>query len=130
MTAQGLKVLESRHDQQETLKRIEGAIARYGMTVFARVDHGAAAEKAGMELRPTVVLLFGSPRAGTPLMHQTPTLAIDLPIRMLVWQDADGVTRLAYNDPAWLLSRHGARDDGSIQPMIAALAAVASEAAR
>ncbi len=128
MTAEGLKVLRSRHGPQATLDRIEVAIARYGMAVFARIDHGAAAEKADMELRPTVVLLFGNPRAGTPLMQQTPTIAIDLPIRMLVWEDAQGVTWLAYNDPAWLLRRHGAPDDGSIKPMIEVLAAVASEA--
>ena len=128
MTAEGLKVLPSRHGPAETLQRIEVAMARYGMTVFARVDHGAAAEKAGMKLRPTVVLLFGNPRAGTPLMQQTQTIAIDLPIKMLVWQDEQGVTRLGYNDPAWLLRRHGAPNDGSADMMTEALAAIASEA--
>jgi uncharacterized protein (DUF302 family) len=128
MTAEGLKVLQSRHGPAETLQRIEVAMARYGMAVFARVDHGAAAEKVGMELRPTVVLLFGNPRAGTPLMQKTPTIAIDLPIKMLVWQDEQGVTRLGYNDPGWLLRRHGAPHDGSADVMTEALAAIASEA--
>ena len=128
MTAEGLKVLQSRHGPVETLQRIEVAMARYGMAVFARVDHGAAAEKVGMELRPTVVLLFGNPRAGTPLMQKTPTIAIDLPIKMLVWQDERGVTRLGYNDPSWLLRRHGTPNDGSADVMTEALAAIASEA--
>ena len=70
-----------RHGAVETLERLEAVIVRQGMTVFTRIDHGAAAEKVGLELRPTVVVVFGNPRAGTPAMQATPTLAIDLPLR-------------------------------------------------
>jgi uncharacterized protein (DUF302 family) len=128
MTAEGLKVSRSRHGPRETLGRLEVAVARYGLTVVARIDHGAAAEKVGLELRPTVVVIFGNPRGGTPLMQAVPTVAIDLPLKALVWQDEAGTTWLGYNDPAWILRRHGGIDDGSIDPMIEALAAIANEA--
>ncbi|HEY4891152.1 MAG TPA: DUF302 domain-containing protein [Reyranella sp.] len=128
MTVEGLKVSRSRHGPQETLDRFEVAIARYGMTVFARIDHGAAAAKAGLELRPTIVLIFGNARAGTPLMKMAPTVAIDLPLKALVWQDEAGVTWLGYNDPVWISRRHGLVYDGSIDVVIEALAAIASEA--
>ena len=81
MSAQGLRVLPSRHGAVETLERLEAVIVRQGMTVFTRIDHGAAAEKVGLELRPTVVVVFGNPRAGTPAMQATPTIAIDLPLK-------------------------------------------------
>jgi uncharacterized protein (DUF302 family) len=128
MTVEGLRVSRSRHGPQETLDRFEVAIARYGMTIFARIDHGAAAAKAGLDLRPTVVLMFGNPRAGTPLMQMAPTIAIDLPLKAVVWQDEAGATWLGYNDPVWISRRHGVVDDGSIDLVIEALAAVASEA--
>ena len=128
MTVEGLKVSRSRHGPKETLGRFEVAIARYGMTVFARIDHGAGAAKAGLELRPTVVLIFGNARAGTPLMQMAPTIAIDLPLKALVWQDEAGATWLGYNDPVWIARRHGVVDDGSIDLVIEALAAIANEA--
>ena len=128
MTVEGLRVSRSRHGPQETLARFEVAIARYGMTIFARIDHGAAATKAGLDLRPTVVVMFGNPRAGTPLMQAAPTIAIDLPLKAVVWQDEAGATWLGYNDLVWISRRHGLVDDGSIDLVIEALAAVASEA--
>lgn len=128
MTAEGLRVLSSVNGPAETLDRLEAAVTRYGMTIFARIDHGAAADKVGMELGPTVVVLFGNPRAGTPTMRATPSVAIDLPMRMLVWQDDTGATRLAYNEPAWLFRRHGIVDDGTVDAMIDVLEAVAGEA--
>jgi uncharacterized protein (DUF302 family) len=128
VTVEGLKVSHSRHGPQETLDRFEVAIARYGMTIFARIDHGAAAAKAGLELRPTVVLIFGNARAGTPLMQMVPTIAIDLPLKAVVWQDEAGATWLGYNDPVWITRRHGVVDDGSIDLVIEALAAIANEA--
>lgn len=128
MTVEGLKVSRSRHGPQETLGRFEVAIARYGMTVFARIDHGAGAAKAGLELRPTVVLIFGNARAGTPLMQMAPTIAIDLPLKALVWRDEAGATWLGYNDPVWISRRHGLVYDGSIDLVIEALAAIANEA--
>ena len=128
MTAEGLRVSRSRHGLQETLDRLEVAVARYGLTIVARIDHGAAAEKVGLDLRPTVVVIFGNPRGGTPLMQAEPTVAIDLPLKAVVWQDEAGTTWLGYNDPVWILRRHGVVDDGSIDPMIEALAAIANEA--
>jgi uncharacterized protein (DUF302 family) len=108
VTVEGLRVSRSRrHGPQETLDRFEVAMARYGMTIFARIDHGAAAAKAGLELRPTVVLIFGNARAGTPLMQMVPTIAIDLPLKAVVWQDEAGATWLAYGSPgatAWSMT--------------------------
>ena len=97
---------------------------------MARIDHAAAAAAIGMELRPTEVLIFGSPRAGTPLMQAAQTVGIDLPLKPLVWQDEDGTTWLAYNDPQWLAQRHGvdAGLDRTFHAMADALAAVAREA--
>ena len=128
MTVEGLVVSRSRHGPQETLERFEVAMARYGMTTFTRIDQAAAAEKAGLYLRPTVVVIFGNPRAGTPLMQAVPTIAIDLPAKAVVWQDEAGVTWLGYNDPAWIARRHGLPDDGAVDVMIEALAAIAREA--
>ena len=128
MSAQGLRVLPSRHSAVETLERLEAVIARQGMAVLARIDHGAAAEKVGLELRPTVVVFFGNPRAGTPAMQATPTLAIDLPLRMLIWQDEKG-TWLGYNEPGWVFRRHGVADDGTSDVMNDVLASIAAEAA-
>ena len=127
MTAQGLRVLASRHDAVETLERLEAVIARQGMAVSARIDHGAAAAKVDLELRPTIVVFFGNPRAGTPAMQATPTLAIDLPLRMLIWQDEKG-TWLAYNEPGWLFRRHGVADDGTADIMNDVLVSIAAEA--
>src|SRR3712207_8156991 len=89
------------------------------MSIVARVDHASAATKVGLELRPTEVLIFGNPRAGTPLMQAAQTVGIDLPLKVLVWQDQVGRTWLAYNDPSWLAKRHGA--DAGMDPVLAAM---------
>jgi uncharacterized protein (DUF302 family) len=100
------------------------------MAVLARVDHAAAAAKAGMDLRPTEVLIFGNPKGGTPLMQAAQTIGIDLPLKALVWQDSAGKTWLAYNDPNWIASRHRAEAgmDAQLKAMTAALEAVSKEA--
>jgi uncharacterized protein (DUF302 family) len=121
--------MPSLHGPVETLDRLEAAVTRHGMTIFARIDHGAAAEKAGMELKPTVVVLFGNPRAGTPSMQAARTLAIDLPLRALIWQDDKDATWIAYNDAAWLFHRHGIANDGTSDVMNDVLASIAGEAA-
>ncbi|MFZ5781144.1 MAG: DUF302 domain-containing protein [Pseudomonadota bacterium] len=128
MTVPGLRTFRSRHDPAETLERLEAAVAQHGMTVFARIDHGAAAEKVGMELRPTVVVLFGNPKAGTPYMQASQTLGIDLPLKALVWQDGEGTTWVGVNEPAWLFRRHGVDDEGSADVMNDVLANVAGQA--
>jgi uncharacterized protein (DUF302 family) len=98
------------------------------MTIFSRIDHAGAAAEVGLELRATVVLIFGSARAGTPLMQAKQTLGIDLPLKMLTWQDAEGKTWLAYNDPAWLAKRHGIERGAGVDAMSRGLAAIAKEA--
>ena len=107
MTANGLTTLSSVFGPQDTADRLESEIKARGMTVFARIDHAAGAAAAGMTLRPTEVLIFGNARGGTPLMQAVQTIGIELPLKILVWQEADGRTWLGYNDPEWLARRHG-----------------------
>ena len=103
----GLIHLESKHSVDETLQRLEELLKQKGVNVFALVDHSGEAAKAGLVMLPTKLLIFGSPKAGTPLMQASPTLAIDLPLKALFWQDAEGKVWLTYNDPAYLQRRHG-----------------------
>jgi uncharacterized protein (DUF302 family) len=107
----GLIHLRSPYSVPETLKRLESLLQAKNLTVFARVDHSGEAEKAGLTMRPTQLILFGSPKAGTPLMVASPTLAIDLPLKALAWQDADGQVWLSYNSPDYLKQRHEISDD-------------------
>jgi uncharacterized protein (DUF302 family) len=92
---------------KDAVEHIAAAASKCGMTILARIDHAAAAAKVGMELRPTEVLIFGNPRVGTQLMQATQIVGIDLPLKILVWQDETGKTRIAYVDPGWLAARHG-----------------------
>jgi uncharacterized protein (DUF302 family) len=94
------------HSPSDTVDLLKTAIPSKGMTVMAEIDHAAAAKGSGLVLRPTTVLLFGNPKSGTPLMQETQTIGIDLPLKILVWQSEDGVTWLSYNDPFWLMRRH------------------------
>lgn len=102
----GLIHLVSKYSVDETLRRLEEMLQQKGLTIFAKVDHSGEAAKVGLEMRPTKLLIFGSPKAGTPLMQASLSLAIDLPLKALFWQDADGKTWLTYNDPAYLMRRH------------------------
>jgi uncharacterized protein (DUF302 family) len=102
----GLIHLASKYSVDETMRRLEELLQQKGLTVFAKVDHSGEAAKVGLEMRPTKLLIFGSPKAGTPLMQASPSLAIDLPLKALFWQDADGKVWLTYNDPAYLQRRH------------------------
>ena len=130
MTPAGLTISASSLGPKETMDRLTAAVTKRGMSVLARIDHAAAAAKAGMELRPTEVLIFGNPKAGTPLMQAAQTMGIDLPLRALVFEDDKGRTWLAYNDPKWLAARHGADtgNDKILDVMAATLAAIAKEA--
>jgi uncharacterized protein (DUF302 family) len=131
MAPEGLAVCESGYEPAETMDRLVAAAKKSGMSIVARVDHAAAAAKAGMDMRPTELLIFGNPKVGTKLMQAAQTMGIDLPLKALVWQDDRGKTWLAYNDPKWLAARHGVEDaalDHFLTAMISVLALVAKEA--
>jgi uncharacterized protein (DUF302 family) len=131
MTPEGLIIRASRHDPKETMDRLAAAVTARGAAVVARIDHAAAAATAGLALPPTEVLVFGNPRAGTPLMQAAQTIGIDLPLKALVWRDTSGITHLGYNDPYWLARRHSAEvgAEAILKAMADFLAAVAEEAA-
>lgn len=131
MSAAGLITTESSYGPGETMDRLLAAIAAKGLTVFARVDHAAGAAEVGLPLRPTELVIFGNAKGGTPLMEREQTIGIDLPLKALVWQDADGRTWLAYNDPAWIVARHGVASDQlpTVKAMTQMLANLAEAAA-
>lgn len=107
----GLVQIASRYSVDETIKRLQAVFAAKGLQVFAVMDHSGEAEKAGLKMRPTKVLIFGSPKAGTPLMVAAPSLAIDLPLKALVAEDAAGKVSVTYNDPEYLRERHGVPEE-------------------
>jgi len=107
----GLVVVRSRHSVDETVQRLQAAFIGKGIQVFAVIDHSGEAEKVGLKMRPTKVLIFGSPKGGTPLMVAAPSLAIDLPMKALVAEDAGGEVWVTYNSPDYLQERHGVPAD-------------------
>jgi uncharacterized protein (DUF302 family) len=107
----GLVQVASHYSVEETVRRLEAAFAAKGLQVFAVVDHSGQAEKVGLKMRPTKVVIFGSPKAGTPLMVAAPSLAIDLPLKALAAEDADGKVSVTYNDPEYLKARHGVPEE-------------------
>lgn len=124
MTPSGLCICRSAYGPAETSSRLQSAIAERGMTIMARIDHTAEAVAVGMQLRPTELLIFGNARAGTLLMNTASTIAIDLPLKALIWKDEAGRTWLAYNDPNWIAERHGAETgcEATLKAMAEALA--------
>lgn len=102
----GLIHLPSQYSVEQTMQRLEALLQERGVMIFARIDHSGEAAKVGLTMRPTKLLIFGSPKGGTPLMQAAPTIAIDLPLKALLWEDADGKVWLTYNDPAYLQQRH------------------------
>ena len=123
--ADGLIALKSPHSAAITMTRLEDTVKQRGLNVFARIDHAAGAAKIGKTLRPTEVLIFGSPQGGTPLMECEQSAGIDLPLKALVWEDAAGQVWLGYNDPAYLAQRHGAPSCPAVENVRKALAGVA-----
>src|SRR6266699_2255363 len=103
----GIIDVPSHYPVPETVARLEWILKEKGMTVFALIDHSGEAEKAGLSMHPTQLLIFGSPKAGTPLMVAAPRLAIDLPLKALAWLDEQGKVWLTYNSPEYLQQRHG-----------------------
>jgi uncharacterized protein (DUF302 family) len=126
----GLITIASAHSVRETIDRLAAIVVDKGLTVFARVDHGAGATAAGMKLRPTELLIFGHPKGGTPLMQDRQTAGIDLPVKALAWEDESGTVWLTTNDPAWVAQRHGlGRGSDAAVAAIAAGTATVTKAA-
>ena len=111
MSENGLTTLSSIHSAKTTMDRLEADVKAKGLTVFARIDHAAGAKEVGMQLRPTELLIFGNARGGTPLMQALQTTGIDLPLKALAWEDANGNVWLSYSKPEYLKERHGLPDE-------------------
>lgn len=107
----GLISKPSKYSVPETLDRLEAAVKSKGITVFARIDHSGEAAKVGMKMRPTQLLIFGNPKTGTALMNSSPSIAIDLPLKALAWEDENGKVWLSYNSPAYMKQRHDLKDE-------------------
>jgi uncharacterized protein (DUF302 family) len=107
----GVATVPSRYSVPETIDRLESIVKARGLLVFARIDFTADADRAGLSMRPTQLLIFGNPKAGTPLMIASPRAAIDLPLKALAWEDPEGKVWLSYNQPEYLKERHGLPDN-------------------
>src|SRR5271167_4896520 len=111
MPESGLLRVASPYTVEETLRRLESVLAERGVRLFALIDHSGEAEKIGMKMRPTKLVIFGNPKGGTPVMVAAPTLAIDLPLKALVAEDAAGKVWVSYNSPEYLQQRHGVPEE-------------------
>src|SRR5215813_12133301 len=126
----GLTSIRSSFGPKETMDRLEAEIRAHGLNVFVRIDHATAAAEVGLTLRPTELIIFGNARGGTPLMQLSQTAGIDLPLKALVWQDAANITWLSYNEPNWIVRRHGLTNvDALVSKLAALLRAVTTKAA-
>jgi uncharacterized protein (DUF302 family) len=124
----GIVTIPGNHPVDQTVEKLEATLRTKGVKLFAVIDHSGEAERAGLHMRPTKLLIFGNPKAGTPLMVASPTAAIDLPLKILVWEDEGGQVQISYNSPAYLQTRHGLPPD-LVQnvAVVAGLAAAAAE---
>lgn len=131
MNENGLVSVSSAFPVGESIDRLAKIVQGAGFTVFARIDHAANAEPTGLKLRPTQLLVFGNPKGGTLLMQDRQTIGLDLPLRVLAWEDADGRCSLNYDEPAWLAKRHelGSQSGATVKAMAAGLAELVSKAA-
>jgi uncharacterized protein (DUF302 family) len=125
-SGEGIITKPSKYSVPETLHRLETILTAKGIQVFALVDHSGEAEKAGLKMPPTQLLIFGNPKGGTPVMLAAPTAAIDLPWKALAWQDTSGIVWLSYNDAAYIQRRFGLTDD--VMKPLAGLGAVIEQA--
>jgi uncharacterized protein (DUF302 family) len=124
----GMIHLSSPYSAPETLARLETIVQAKGLTIQARIDHSGDAAKAGLSMRPTQLLIFGNPKSGTPLMVASPSVAIDLPLKALIWQDTDDKVWLSYNSPDYLKQRHAL--PGNLLQNIAGIGPICAEAVR
>jgi uncharacterized protein (DUF302 family) len=106
-TNNGIVDLPSSHSVEQTVEKLKSILQTKGITLFSTVDHSGEAEKVGLKMPPTKLLIFGTPKSGTPLMLAAPSIAIDLPLKILVWEDGQGKVWVSYNSPAYLMERHG-----------------------
>ena len=106
-TENGIVTIPGHQSVDQTVQKLEAILSVKGVKLFTLVDHSGEAQKAGMQMPPTKLLIFGNPKAGTPLMIASPSIAIDLPLKILVWEDAHGKVWISYNAPAYLKARHG-----------------------
>jgi uncharacterized protein (DUF302 family) len=107
----GIADVPSKHSVDETVEKLKGILNAKGVMLFALVDHSGEAEKVGLKMPPTKLLIFGSPKGGTPVMLAAPSIAIDLPLKVLVWEDSSGNVWVSYNSPAYLQKRHNVPDE-------------------
>jgi uncharacterized protein (DUF302 family) len=129
--ADGMIEVKSASSVKDTISKFEAVAKERGQIIFARVDHAAGAKKVGVTLRPTELLIFGNPQGGTPLMECAQSVGIDLPMKALAWEDASGQVWLGYNDPQYLVTRHGAKECAPVAAKLAkALAGLAAEATK
>lgn len=123
----GIVSKPSNHSVEQTVDRLKNILQSKGVTLFALIDHSGEAEKVGMKMRPTKLLIFGSPKAGTPLMLAAPSIALDLPLKILVWEDEQSKVWISYNSPAYLRERHDFPPE--LLPNIAVIETLAAKAA-
>lgn len=129
--ADGMIEVKSANSVKDTISKFEATAKERGLNIFARIDHAAGAQKIGKTLRPTELLIFGNPQGGTPLMECAQTAGIDLPLKVLAWEDASGQVWLGYNDPQYLMTRHGGKECGPVaQNLRKALEGLAAAAAK
>jgi uncharacterized protein (DUF302 family) len=126
-TDSGFVTKPGNHSVEETVEKLKSTLASKGITLFALIDHSGEAEKVGMKMPPTKLLIFGSPKAGSPLMLAVPSIALDLPLKILVWEDAQGKTFLSYNRASYLAERHGLPEN--LLPALAAVETLVAKAA-
>jgi uncharacterized protein (DUF302 family) len=127
MTSNGIVDIPGNSPVDETVEKLKSILAARDITLFAVIDHSGEAEKVGLAMRPTKLLIFGSPKAGTPLMLTAPSIALDLPLKILVSEDSQGKTRIAYNAPEYLRERHNL--PAQLVQNIAAVETLAAKAA-
>jgi uncharacterized protein (DUF302 family) len=127
-TANGIIDKPGNHSVDETAEKLRAILRAKGIPLFALVDHSGEAAKVGMKMRPTKLLIFGNPKAGTPLMQASPSIAIDLPLKILIWEDAAGKVWVSYNSPTYLRERHHLPEE--LERNIAVVETLAAEAAK
>jgi uncharacterized protein (DUF302 family) len=124
----GITRIGSPHSVAQTMERLESLLRERGIMIFARIDFSGDAARAGLTMQPEQMLIFGNPKAGTPLMQSVPAAGLDLPLKALVWEDAAGHTQLAYNDPQYIIRRHGL--DAALAANLAAVVPLIERATR